>query len=143
MPRRPQVVAIELPEFDFHVEACLQAIDREARADDEGTPVINLGQTRKRVFREGRQPRARVVETAMIAYRPRLPVKTQFIGDMQARRPRLKLIGVTIFDVDKRDRMEREHKAIARLLAEPGMLDRGSERANIARVLGISLHYRR
>ena len=103
MPRRPQVVAIELPEFDFHVEACLQAIDGEAGADDEGAPVINLGQTRKRVFREGGQPRARVVETAIIAYRPRLPVKTQLIGDMQARRPRLKLIGVTIFDVDKRD----------------------------------------
>ena len=65
------------------------------------------------------------------------------IGDMQARRPRLKLIGVTIFDVDKRDRMEREHKTVAWLLAEPGMLDRGSERANIARVLGISLHNRR
>ena len=103
MPRRPQVVAIEIPEFDFHVEACLQTIDGEAGADDEGAPVINLGQTRKRVFREGRQPRARVVEAAMIAYRPRLPVKTELIGDMQARRPRLKLIGVTIFDVDKRD----------------------------------------
>lgn len=38
MPRRPQVVAIQVAELDFHVEACLQAIDGKARADDEGAP---------------------------------------------------------------------------------------------------------
>ena len=43
MPRRPQVVAIELPEFDFHVEARLQAIDGKAGADDEGAPIVDLG----------------------------------------------------------------------------------------------------
>ena len=143
MPRRPQVVAIQVAELDFHIEARLQAVDGETRADDEGAPLVDLGQTSERILREGGQPRARVVEASMVDYRPRLPVKTQLIGDMQARRPRLELIGVPIFDIDKRDGVKREHKTVAWLLAEPGMLDRGSERANIARVLGISLHNRR
>lgn len=56
----------------------------------------------------------------MIAYRPRLPVKTHLIDDMQARRPRLKLIGVPIFDIDKRDGVKREHKTVSWLLAEAG-----------------------
>ena len=82
MARRAQALAIQIAELDFHIEARLQAVDGETRADDEGAPIVDLGQTSKRVLREGRQPRARVVEAAMIAYRPRFSIEAQLIGNM-------------------------------------------------------------
>ena len=124
-----------------HVVERLQAVDREVRAHHEQAAfrLSGLGQTLQRGPREGREPRAPLVEAALVADGPASAIEPELAGHGQTRGPGLQLVGIPRLDVLQRNRVEREQKPIPCLLGKARIADGGGNGPHIGGILAVAV----
>ena len=124
-----------------HVVERLQAIDREVGAHHEQAAfrLGGLGQTLQRGPREGRQPRAALVEATLIADGPASAIEPELTGHRQARGPGLQFIGIPRLDVLQRNGMEREQEPIPRLFGKARVADGGGHGPDVGGILAVAV----
>ena len=119
----------------------LQAVHGEVRAHHEqaAARLGGLGQAHEGGPGEGRQPRAALVEAALVADGPRPAVEAQLAGHGQTRGPGLQLVGIPRLDVLQRNGVEREQKAISRLFGKTRIADRSGHGPDVGGVFAIAV----